>query len=238
MRLLVIGGGPAGVSAALQGAELGASVTLVETQAGRRHQHQRGTGTDPHAGQGGPAGQGRQVLGDLRPARGGADRRREGGGGQRDPGRGLLARRQTDERLHRGVRGRAGAERRAGAVRRRAHHRGRRRPAVLRRRHRGRGRRPRRAAADPRRRARPDLRGHPRPHRAAGVVGGDRRLGHRLPAGLDPGGFRFQGHRAGVRGSDQTPFRPRCLGRPDRGVRGQGHAGDHRHQGHLDRTQR
>ena len=30
MRLLVIGGGPAGVSAALQGAELGASVTLVE----------------------------------------------------------------------------------------------------------------------------------------------------------------------------------------------------------------
>ncbi|HEY5114037.1 MAG TPA: FAD-dependent oxidoreductase, partial [Nakamurella sp.] len=30
MRLLVIGGGPAGVSAALQGAELGATVTLVE----------------------------------------------------------------------------------------------------------------------------------------------------------------------------------------------------------------
>ena len=32
MRLLVIGGGPAGVSAALQGAELGASVTLVESK--------------------------------------------------------------------------------------------------------------------------------------------------------------------------------------------------------------
>ena len=30
MHLLVIGGGPAGVSAALQGAELGATVTLVE----------------------------------------------------------------------------------------------------------------------------------------------------------------------------------------------------------------
>src|SRR6476469_7250416 len=32
MRLLVIGGGPAGVSAALQGAELGATVTLVESR--------------------------------------------------------------------------------------------------------------------------------------------------------------------------------------------------------------
>ena len=30
MKLLVIGGGPAGVSAALQGAELGAEVTLIE----------------------------------------------------------------------------------------------------------------------------------------------------------------------------------------------------------------
>ena len=61
---------------------------------------------------------------------------------------------------------------------------------------------------------------------------------HRLSAGLDPGGFRFQGHRAGVRGPDQTSFGSRCLGRPDRGLRGQGDAGDHRHKGHLDRTQR
>ena len=39
-------------------------------QAGRRHQHQRGPGADPHPGQGRPAGPGRQVLGDLRTARG------------------------------------------------------------------------------------------------------------------------------------------------------------------------
>ncbi len=37
------------------------------------------------------------------------------------------------------------------------------------------------------------------------VIGG---LRHRLPVGVHPGRLRLQGHRAGIRRSDQTPLRP------------------------------
>ena len=60
--LLVVGGGPAGVTAALQACELGAQVTLLE--AGQIPQPRPGAG--PDAGADGPAGARLVLLGHLR----------------------------------------------------------------------------------------------------------------------------------------------------------------------------
>lgn len=56
MRLLVVGGGPAGLNAALQGRELGAQVILIESDRLGGDQYQPGSSAGPHPRPRRPAG--------------------------------------------------------------------------------------------------------------------------------------------------------------------------------------
>ena len=73
ISLLVVGGGPAGVTAALQACELGARVTLLEAGQIGGTSLNPGPGAGANAGARGPAGARLVLLGYLRPRRPAAD---------------------------------------------------------------------------------------------------------------------------------------------------------------------
>ena len=118
VSVLVVGGGPAGFTAALQACELGARVTLLEEGPGRRDQPEFRAGAGADAGAGGPAGAGLVVLGPVRPDRRGARPRptrrarqqraggplrprEEGRGGPHPPARHRPGRASRSRRIHR-----------------------------------------------------------------------------------------------------------------------------------------
>jgi hypothetical protein len=70
MHGLVIGGRPAGVTATLDAAVLGAEVTLVARGPHRRHRARRWPSAGAHAGPGGSSGSRLDLVGGVRSAAG------------------------------------------------------------------------------------------------------------------------------------------------------------------------
>ena len=185
MRVLVVGGGPAGVAAALQARGAGRRRHAAGSRAGRRDQPEPRAGAGPHPGPGRPAGPGLVLMGALRPGRPPAGPQPRSGPGQHRPGRPLRPRQERHRRPPAPQRDRPGRAPRPRPVHRPAHRARRRRPQLARRPHRHRGRLPRGSAAGPGRRARADLPRHLDPQSPAATGHGYRRSRHRLPDGLD-----------------------------------------------------
>ena len=185
MRLLVVGGGPAGLAAAMQARELGADVTLLEAE-------QVG-GTNLNHG---PAPV-RTLARAARLARDWSSWERFGLEGPRPvpnldavlansrPGRPLRPRQERHRWPPAPQRDRPDRAPWPRPVHRPAHRARRRRPQLARRPHRHRGRLPCGSAAGPGRRARADLSRHLDPQSPAAPGHGHRRGRHRLPDSLD-----------------------------------------------------